>query len=149
MNEWITVDPNEINKQVTKQLHGVSVKVSFSPYDVPRSVRGFREKESPLFIIEFQYLIGEEEVRTEKPSPEIPVELEVGVHSQRIYRIKLDVEKLGCKVVRLQAEPLARDIVTAIKNFSSTMPEKLKERYKMTESVVFNHRDELLSPLAH
>jgi hypothetical protein len=147
MNEWVTVDANEINKEVKKDLFGVEVKVSFSPYDVPRRYRGYREPDSDFFVIEFQY-ITDEPTRSETPSKDSPIALEVGANSKRIYKIKLDVKKLGCQAVRLEIEPIARDVVGAIHKFRDTVPLKLQERYKMPENIVFNNRDRLFSTIA-
>jgi hypothetical protein len=151
MTEWIKVDTNEINKEVPKDIHGVSVKVTFSPYDVPRQWRGYREPNSKFFVIEFQYLL-DEATRTEKPAKELPIELEIGENSKRIYKIRMDVVKMGCegKPVRLEIESLdlARNVVDAIKQFSTTVPPKLRERYKMPENLVFNKRDEIFSGVA-
>ena len=66
-------------------------------------MRGFYDEKSEKFAIEFRY-IGERaegliEVR-EKKEPEIC--LFVGKHSSRLYRIEIDVKKLGADTVELQ-----------------------------------------------
>ena len=151
MTEWVKVDTSEINKEVPKDIHGVSVKVSFSPYDVPREWRGEREPNSEFFKIEFRYLL-DEETHTVKSSPESPIELEIGDNSQRIYAIRINVVKLGlgteCDHVHLEIEPLARNVVQAIKQFSTTVPLKLRDRYKMPENIVYNKREEIFSTVA-
>jgi hypothetical protein len=144
MGEWVQVDVNEINKEVKKDLQGVEVRVSFSPYDVPRRYRSYRDPNSDFFVIEFQYLL-EEETHTEKPAEQMPVELEVGDNSKRIYKIKINMEKLGVEAVQLKIEPLARNVLWAIKQFSTTVPLKFRERYKMPESLIYNRRDKVFS----
>jgi hypothetical protein len=146
MNEWVKVDTSEINKEVPKDVQGVSVRVSFSPYDVPRQWRWCRDTDSDFLIIEFKYLT-EEETRTARSSPEAPIELEIGENSQRIYKIKMNVGKIGadCNHVNLEIEPLARNAVDAIKQFSATVPLKLRERYEMPEKIVFNNRNTIFS----
>jgi len=146
MNEWIQIDANELNKAVKKDLFGVEVKVSFSPYDVPRKYRGYRDPKTGFFIIEFQYLM-DEETCIQKPDDGSPIELEIGVNSKRIHKIKLDVKKIGCEAVKLEIEPLARDVVGAIKHFSESVPLGQQERYKMPENIVFNNRNTLFSDL--
>jgi hypothetical protein len=98
-------------------------------------------------VVEFQY-ITDEPTRAEKPSSDSPIELEVGANSKRIYKIKLDVEKLGCEAVRLEIETLARNVVGAIKQFSSTVPQKFRERYKMPENLVFKNRNRIFGSIA-
>jgi hypothetical protein len=144
MSDWITIDPDEINKEITKVIQGVSVKVSFSPYDVPRRFRGYKDPDSEFFIIEFEYLM-DEETQHHMISPQCPVELEVGENSQRIYKIILDTKKLGSGEVQLNTEPAAREVVSAIEQFKRSLPDKLRERYKMPENIVFNKRNELFS----
>jgi len=146
MSEWAQVDTGEINKEVQKDIRGVTVKVSFSPYDVPRQFRGYREADSPFFIIEFKYL-NDEKTITKKSSSDTPIELEVGENSQRIYKIKIHVEKLKCETVQLEVQTLATDIVREIQKFSHTVPEKLQSRYKMPENLVFNKRNEIFSEI--
>ena len=92
----------------------------------------------------------EETTHTEKPSQDIPIELEVGDDSKRIYKIRIDVVKLEreCDHIQLEIEPLARNVLGAIRQFSTTVPLKLRERYKMPESLVYNKRDEIFSGIA-
>lgn len=146
MNEWVEVDVNKINKEVQKDILGVGVKISFSPYDVPRRYRSYRDTNGKFFVIEFQYLL-DEGTRIEKPSPEAPIELEIGENSKRIYKIKIDTTKIKCESVSVEFEPLARNVVEAIENFKQSVPQKLRERYKMPENVIFNNRAQLFSGL--
>src|SRR5882672_9766198 len=104
MNKWVEVDAKKVNRETQETVQGVSVKVSLSPYDVPVRVRGSYEDSSDLFIIELEYPLTGEPTRNEKPSTEVPIELEVGNVSDRIYRIKIDVTKLGCNAIRLEIE---------------------------------------------
>ena len=147
MMEWIAVEDRQINREVQKDIRGINVTVAFSPYDVPRRFRGYRDPITNLFIIDFEYLL-DETTRPEKSSPDSPIELEIGENSKRIYRIKIDVAKLGCDAVRLEFEPLARNVIGEIQKFKSVVPEKLRERYKLAESLLFNRRNEIFSPLA-
>lgn len=97
-------------------------------------------------MVEFEYLLTGEETRTEKLSE--TVELEVGENSRRIYRIKISVVQLKCERVSIEIEPIAKNVVGAIKEFSSRLSEKDKDRYKLTEKLMFNNRAQLLSTLA-
>jgi hypothetical protein len=146
MSEWVEVDVNQMNQEVRKDISGVKVKVSFSPYDVPRRYRSYRDPDSKFFVIEFGYLLDERTV-PQKASPQAPVELEIGENSKRIYKIKLDTTVIKCDLVKVEIEPLARNVVETIEIFKKTVPEKLQERYKMPEKVVYNDRDRLFSEL--
>jgi hypothetical protein len=150
MNEWVKVDTSEINKEVSKDIQGVHVKVSFSPYDVPREWRGQRDDmDSDFFIIEFRYLL-DEETHTEAPSANFPIQLDVGNNSKRIYKIRLNTSKLGSEFngIGLKIEPLVKEVVGAIKEFSTTVPLKLRERYKMPEKLISNKRKEMFAEIA-
>lgn len=145
MTEWIDVDVTKINQNVSKNIHGVDVKVAFSPYDVPRRYRGYREPNGNFFVVEFQYLLDEATI-VKKPSADAPVELEIGQNSKRIYKIKLDATKFGCDCVRVEFDLLARkEAVKAIEWYKKTVPSKLQERYKLPENVVFNDRGRVFS----
>lgn len=147
MADWVEVDERELNRETPKVIRGVTVRVSFSPYDVPRRFRGYREPNSNFFVIEFEYLLNEA-TRPTKSSPDSPFELEIGVDSKRIYRIKIDVVKLDCEAVRLEVDPLVKDVIGEIQKFKSAVPEKLRERYRLPESLLFKKRNEIFSPLA-
>ena len=147
MDGWITVDVNDINKEVAKNLNGVEVKMTFSPYDVPRRFRGYREPNTNFFVVEFEYLTPEN-TRSQTPCENSPVELEIGVNSQRIYKIKLDMKKVSQFSVKTEGEPatgIARKIVGIIQHFQESVPQRLQERYKMPEKIVFNNREMLFS----
>lgn len=144
MNEWVSVDVNEINKEVKRDIFGVGMKLSFSPYDVPQRVRSYRDLDGNVFIIEFEYLL-DEQTHSKKLSEDSAIELEIGNNSQRIYKIKLDIPKLGDHAA---SDPLAKCIVQTIEQFKKTVPQRLQERYKMPENVVLKNREQLLSPLA-
>jgi hypothetical protein len=149
MSEWITVDVNDVNKEVAKNFNGVEVRMRFSPYDVPRRFRGYREPNTHYYVVEFEYLTPEE-TRPEVPCPNSPIELEIGKNSQRIYKVKLDMEKVKKLSLSTEGEPatgIARKIVGVIQHFQESVPERLQERYKMPEKLVFNNRDRLFSEI--
>ena len=104
------------------------------------------EATSDFLIVEFEYLLSGEETSVEKLSDTI--ELEVGKNSRRIYKIRINVVQLKCDSVRLEIEPITKNVIGAIKQFSSRFPEKVRDRYKLTERLMFNNRDHLLSTLA-
>lgn len=147
MSEWVEVDVNKINQEVRKDISGVEVKVSFSPYDVPRRYRSYRDANGKFFVIEFQYLLDEATV-AKKATPNAPIELEVGENSKRIYKIKLDTSVIKCDAVNVEFEPLARNVLETIEKFKKSVPTKFQERYKMPEKVVYNNRKELFSEIA-
>lgn len=149
MSEWITVDVNDVNKEVTKNLNGVEVRMRFSPYDVPRRFRGYRETNSNFYVVEFEYLTPED-TRTEIPCPSSPVQLEIGKNSQRIYKVVLDMNKVKNLHLSTEGEPatgIARNISGVIHHFQGSVPQKLQERYEMPERLVFNNRDKLFSEI--
>jgi len=144
--EWLQVDTQDLNKEVTKTIRDVRVKVSLSPYDVPQMVRGFRETDSDFFVIELKYLTDEPIKAVQAKNA--PIELGVGVNSGRIYRIKVDVVKLGCTAVGL--EFVERDVLGAIEGLGASPPfNRLPERYKLTRDVISSYGDRLFSGAGH
>lgn len=99
---------------------------------------------SEIFVIEFKYLT-DEPLLSRKSSPDAPIELEVGVNSKRIYKIQLDMKKLDCQAVRLEAIQLAENVVGEIEKFRDSLPEKFRDRYKMPENLVLENSGELFS----
>ena len=146
MSDWIDVDVNAMNQEVRKDIQGVKVKISFSPYDVPRQYRSYRDTETNNFIVEFKYLLDEETI-SEKPSADAPFEFEIGENSKRIYKIKIDTKAIKCDAVDVSFGTLAQNIVNTIETFKKSVPQKLQDRYKMPEDVILNHRNELFSEL--
>jgi hypothetical protein len=150
MSEWVQVKPGEVNGEAEKTIRGVNVKVSASPYDVPLKVRGFKELGTNFFVIEFQYPVSGESTRVEHLSHDLPIILEVGEKSERIYKIKVDIVAAKADAVGLEIVPqFERDVVDAIKEFSLSRPNRLKGRYEVTEKVVESNKDRLFSTFAH
>ena len=65
MNTWLPVQEREFDKSNSKTHDGITIQVSLSPYDIPEAVRGFREANTPWFVIEFRY-ISSEPTRTQE-----------------------------------------------------------------------------------
>jgi hypothetical protein len=108
-------------------------------------VRGYREQGTSFFVIQFKYLT-EEPVRSVQTTNS-PIELEVGVNSGRIYKIKVDVVKLRCDAVGL--ESLEKGVLGAIERFSANPPfNRLSDRYKHVQSAIFSNRQRPFSGAA-
>jgi hypothetical protein len=156
MNEWIAVDTAEINKEVAEDIQGVTVKVSYSPYDVPFKWRGGHEEGNPhFFIIEFQYAVDEELTHVEQPVDNLPVELIVGDNDRRIYKVRIDLEKCMSNRYRVEMRPTDEktrpaDVIKdaaleAIRKYRDTVPIKLQARYKMQENLISKNGKEVLA----
>ena len=145
MNDWVEVNPGDASRETEKTIRGVTVKVSASPYDVPTKVRGYREKDSNFFVIDLQYIVSGEPTHQVKPSPDMPVFLEVGNTSERIYKIKVDVVHFKSEAVRLEVE-VERGVEGAISKFSSN-PNRIQDRYVATGQAIRSNSDALFGSL--
>lgn len=147
MNEWMPVNTADLNREVAKEIRGVRVKVSLSPYDVPQRVRSFKEGDS-TFVVELSYLTPETLATLDQGDG---IVFEVGKDSRRIHRIKLDVVKLGLDSnvnvdFVVQAE---KNVVGAIQEFVAHEPvSRLGDRYRIAQSAITSNRHEIFSPLA-
>jgi hypothetical protein len=98
MNTWLPVQEQEFDKANSKTQDGITVQVSLSPYDIPEAVRGFREVNSPWFVIEFRY-ISSEPTRVQELDQHLALTL--GKNSGRLFEIRMNVETLKANQVKL------------------------------------------------
>jgi hypothetical protein len=89
MNAWIPLDLHEFKKSETKNMRGVDVEVSISPYDLPVAVRVGTENR--VYRLEFKYLNGDS---TEKTRVSEGINLHVGTNSDRIYAIDFEIDRM-------------------------------------------------------
>lgn len=135
MKDWLEVDTARFRQDRTEEIRqGVQVKMAVSPYDVPQGVRGYTDKTTSNFVIEFKYLVEDEpHVQTAHENPHVRVE--IGKNSKRIYRIMLDVVALKCDLVRL-----AVDAIEELPREHN----RLSNSYDLTKQIVLQNRDKLL-----
>ena len=118
------------------EVHGVRVELALSPYDVPQGVRGYKEKNSNYFVIEFKYLT-DERTRT-VPHQNRGILVELGINSGRIYKIKLDFKALNCDTVELRLKRLFEEEL-------SPRAGRLADTYRLNEDIILNNRERLFS----
>jgi len=135
MNEWL---PSGVSASLTKseEIRGVKVEVSMSPYDVPTGVRGYTD--AKFFVIEFKYMTSDERVRSVPHGDHVFVE--VGVNSRRIYRIRIDTEKLKFDTVAVEVKEA---IEKTINELGPRANNRLVESYRLNENIILNNRREL------
>ena len=97
--EWVTVDPESFDNPSTEHHQDVEINVFFSPYDLPRQVRGGYDDKANRFRIEFRYLVPERP--TSKETIDDHVTFYLGKNDRRLLVIEVDTEKLGAKEVVL------------------------------------------------
>lgn len=114
-NLWFEVDVDKINKGKMKEVRGVALKVYMSPFEVPRATRGYKDDTTGKFTIEFRY-ITKEPTRKKKQSELIT--LHVGRRSGMLYRIDIDVDKIGASAVTLEVLESAIDEVGKLPGFA-------------------------------
>lgn len=100
-SKWIKVEPSElVNDVIEEKRNGVQIHIGVSPYNIPSAIRGSYDEAIQKFVIAFQYLDTETKEKT-KASLSNNLTLEIGIHSGRIYRVLIDVIKLGVEDLRL------------------------------------------------
>jgi len=70
-----------------------------SPYDVPEAVRGDFDGATQRFNIDFRYL-SEEDTRPEQIEPGL--QAMVGIKSERLYRLSIDLSRQHVSAVELR-----------------------------------------------
>jgi len=98
--KWIEVDQRELNEPRRETLrNGAEVQVFVSPNDIPTFARAEFSKAEKRFVMEFRYLSGEEET-VERPV-DTNLKVFVGKHSNRLYRIEINVNNFTAEQLEL------------------------------------------------
>ena len=144
MSDSITVhfDPAELRNEVEEQ-GGIKVITSPSPYDIPDAMILDFDKTKKQIVVNFKYL-SEEPVR--RLAEEGGVTFGLGVNSQRLYEVKVDVSGFVD-----HAESAATEIVDLIDEKINQLQEQNKtdsrntDSYAVAEKAVLHGRAELSS----
>ena len=100
---WIRIDqskydtPREVGMPETAD---VELGVFFSPFDIPRSVRGYYEDKRERFVIDFEYITYEPHKRENFGPSEVTAI--IGKKTNRILGFEIDVVALGARSVSLR-----------------------------------------------
>jgi|SRR5688572_17793081 len=148
MKGWIAIDSLPEANWKHETVHGVEIEVALSPYDVPQAVRGYMAGDSQWFVIEFRYLTDE---RTSEKQVSETLIVTHGLHSQRIYAVKINVKALKTKAVGLKikrgTQPgvtcFSESVAETIDKFSSLQPSRSSEKYELNKAVVKTRDREL------
>lgn len=144
MDSWIPVNTSEINELRVVSLHGVNVNVYLSPYDVPRGIRGYFDREADRFAIEFQYIVKEPTKKLDGKDGVVTVY--VGKNSGRLYRILINVNKI--KVDHVALEVRVSELVSEKISELKKKMQKRKENYDVAGRVIQETQEKLLEELA-
>lgn len=137
MSEWHRINPVKFNRPRQEKIHGTSVEVFASPYEVPIAVRGGVNLQSGNFVVEFKYIGGEEPLFVVTPTNEL--QLELGRNSKRIFRLELASKAAGIK-------PTIQDVVLALDRAIADLSNK--ENYDLAKLVVKERADKLKAAAA-
>ena len=89
---WLFTSAREsLPHEEKKLVGGVQCSVSLSPYDIPQAVRGYEDKKTGFFVIEFKY--PTDEPISEKIHNQF-TRVDIGINSGRIYRLKFDLGEI-------------------------------------------------------
>ena len=101
--EWVVIDPEEFDDPATEHHQDVEINVFFSPYDLPRGVRGRYDEKQKRFRIEFQYLLPQ--IETNKVRIDANVTVQLGKKGRRLLAIEVNTDRMGAREVVLNVIP--------------------------------------------
>jgi len=84
---WTPVNLSGMAGWKQQKIHGVTVEVALSPYDIPQAIRRWVDEKTKSTVFEFRYLTEE---RSREQKPVEGVTLSIGENSGRIYRLEID-----------------------------------------------------------
>ena len=145
LGNWIAVDPQMLAKNTTRTTHGIRLVVSPSPSDIPEAVRGFYETVIRKFVIEFRY-IGERQEPLDVGSETGDVRLLIGRHSQRLYRIEIDVEKIEGQHLSFQIQA-PQEVDAAVKRLGERPRTTYRTKYEPVRETLSSKRVSLFSSI--
>jgi len=144
MSDWIEIDAADLALRRGKLLAPKRGHLRLSPYDVPKAVRA--NLENNVLTIEFRY-INIKETSSPYWGRDDGVSFEVGDRTQRIYKILLDLNKLGDSTDNISIK--IKPVESAIDEFISHQEslDQRTARYLATRSVFRENASSLLSGL--
>jgi len=143
MADWITLDPKKLNPNEHEDIDGVEIIVGLSPYDIPEGVRGDYSDEVNEFVIEFKYLDNEEALIAE--SHDEYITLMVGEHSQRLYAIHVDVDRLRTGSISLQML-IPETVQGALERLKTRGRTRNRlQHYDLANAVIRKNKDKILA----
>jgi|GEM_PF-1787120 len=111
MKHWVPINQGTLDLGRDETIRGVHVRVSSSPYDIPRAIRGYYCDDLGKFVIEFRYI--EDEPLTKIKADDFTW-FEKGSFTGRIYKISIDVDEASAEQVSLVVEEHNHDDVSRV-----------------------------------
>lgn len=137
MAEWIKLDQVALDQPSTESMHGADIEVHLSPYDIPEAARGYLSNDRRTFVLEFRYITTQEPLVTENPMHAVTVH--VGRHSQRLYRLEIDLAKLDRRSDQLTVN-IKREATEAIRTLKQTPQRQWRiGSYRAAEDAIAEH----------
>jgi hypothetical protein len=141
--DWLPAESATLEKasiESEREVGGVRFKVTLSPYDIPQAVRSFLDDNGHVYIIELKYLT--EEPTTEKIHNEFAC-IDVGQHSGRIYKIKVDMDSIKTHL----RQNAFTQVSNAINRLSPQSDNRLMQCYDLARTVIAARQNDLSEPL--
>lgn len=120
MSNWMKVDQDMVNAPLDDSMVGIDLKLFVSPYDIPIALKGDYNESISKFVIELEYDSPDEELAA--PDVADHITFYSGLHSGRLHKIELDVDKANAGTVELQI--IADKIGSAITRLRTSQPKK-------------------------
>jgi hypothetical protein len=127
MSQWIVLNPDKINTARQEQINGVQVNLYLPPAGIPYALRGSYDPKIKKFVVEMNYLAQFQELCNTKHSDDGVITFEIGVVTQRINRIIVDINKVNAQGVQVSIQNAAKHIA-----FSALSQQGLRPNIKAT-----------------
>jgi hypothetical protein len=145
MNDWLSLNTDDLNVERVETIRGVEVKVFLSPYDVPEAVRGTYDKTIKRFVIEFQYISDEP---LKRQFYDKYVDLKIGKNSRRLYAIEIDVDALKATSIEVQMG-IRQEVANALDSLlHSPINAQRRGNYHLVQQAISTKQDQLFAPFA-
>jgi hypothetical protein len=147
MQEWLEVDLDTEKLKQSRKIRGVVVELLVSPYDVPEAVRGFFDKETNRFAVEFKYIGSGDEPKKNNQQDRF-LNFRIGENSGRLYRLEIDVEALKANSVELRML-VEREVSEALDQLIQRSGRvNRQDNYRLAKEAIVARQNQLFDALA-
>lgn len=142
-SQWIEIENSSFLQPKEVEIRGVQVNVYVAPHDIPQRIRGQKDQNTNLFVIEIEYLDPEKFTR-KIPSQDGHVQFYVGKNSGRVGKIEVDVGALDVQAVELRVRPIA-DALEKLEQ--GTQKQSQRFNYEAVRAVIEKEFSKILHPV--
>jgi hypothetical protein len=145
---WIKIDHGSIKTRKRKNIKGLQIEVSVSPYDVPEAIRGYKKDKSNRCIIQLRYLNDDEPKKSVVHDQNLSYV--VGKNSRRLYSLEFDVDSSLLERWKPFEHKLKwAEMSKTIDSLAGDKDEPVnEENSELVKEAILHHRSELFEATA-